>query len=137
MVKFKDETQTTVLFEFSSLSTGTGKIQSGSLNSRKTISLHKNQTDGPKGFITHKRGIKNKSMTISIIFRGADRYTNRDTFEALVDAQTTVYLDADSDPDFTRLEGKYDFDGSFRESIVPNRTAIINVVSLFENLNDA
>jgi len=129
MVLFRNEGNTATLFTFSGK---TKIVEKGSLNARFKVKIKRNPRRDSKDII-HKNGIDNRILPFSIRLSGAARFTDLAILEALVVAQTTIYLDTEGIND--AWNGKYDFEGRWNPDIQEDWGWIKIKINLIENIN--
>ena len=129
MVRLRDETDTTTLFEFSG---GTKVLEDGSLRPSFDCKIKRNRRLNAKD-ILHKKGVNNKVFPFVVWLTGASRWDNEKVLRNLAEAQTTVYLDTEGVQD--EYNGKYEFFGKFESNKNARFDTVEVTFRLIENAN--
>jgi len=106
MVRFRDSTDTSTIFQFD---TTEKIIDKGSLLPSYTVKNVLNKRANNVDII-HKKGIKNKKLKFTVVFKGSNMETNAIALDTIIQAQTTVYLDTEGFYD--NMNTTYVFDGN-------------------------
>lgn len=108
IVKFQNEANTSLLFQFDTTSK---IIDDGSFLASFDCNNIRNKRGNNKDII-QKAGIKNRELPFTVVFKGSSMLTNALALLTIIEGQPTIYLDTEGF--FDSYNTTYVFDGAIK-----------------------